>query len=109
MLAELPLSNPRVHATAYPGADCHALGLSQWADGFDRVRREANRDMSRERLGTATARLSRGWLTVGRVVVVLEGVGVVARHAGTAYRACSSISSPRVSATSCNRCRLTPA
>ncbi|MBA3374783.1 MAG: hypothetical protein H0U00_03045 [Actinobacteria bacterium] len=73
----MPLASRRIHGTANPRADRHAVHLSQWADGLDRVRSEANGDMSGERSGTATARLARRGLTVRGVVVVLECFRVV--------------------------------
>jgi hypothetical protein len=56
--------NRRVHGTANPGADGHAVGLGQRADGLDCFRWNANRDMSREGSGVATARVARRRLAV---------------------------------------------
>ena len=77
MLGTLSLPNRRFHGTANPGADRHAVGLSKWAHGFDRLRRKANGDVSRECSGIPTARPARRGLTVRWVVVMLECFRVV--------------------------------
>ena len=56
LLRTLPLANRRAHGTANPGANSHAVGLSQRADGLDCLGSEANGDMSCERSRTAVAR-----------------------------------------------------
>ena len=77
MLGTLSLSNRRFNGTANPGADRHAIGLSQWAHGFDRLRRKANGDVSCDCSGITTARPARRGLTVRGVVVMLECFRVV--------------------------------
>jgi hypothetical protein len=79
LLRTLPLANRRAHGTANPGANCHAVGLSQRADGLERLGWEANGDMSCKRSRTAVARFARRGLTVRGVVVVLECLRVVRR------------------------------
>ena len=72
LLRTLPLANRRAHGTANPGADGHAFGLSQRANGLDRLGWETHGDMTFERPRTASARLAPRGLTVRGVVVVLE-------------------------------------
>jgi hypothetical protein len=71
LLAQRPLDRP-----PNPSADGHAVGIRECPDLLDRLRRETDWHVLRERsLGTATRRARRR-LALRRIVVVLEWAGV---------------------------------